>query len=66
MDDNVIKISIRNLIEFVLRSGSIDNRFVGSGRAIERAIEGTKLHQKLQKAGGEGYTPEVLIKYEKQ
>lgn len=61
-----IKVSIRNLVEFILRSGDIDNRFVGSSRALERALEGTKLHQKIQKAGGESYTAEVQLKYIKE
>ena len=63
MTQNEIKISIRNLVEFILRSGDIDSRFIGSGRALERALEGTKLHQKLQKAGGENYAAEVRLKY---
>ena len=57
---NVIKISIRDLVEFFLRSGDIDHRFVG----MNRAIEGTKYHQKVQKAGGENYLAEVQLKYE--
>ena len=40
-----IKISVRNLVEFVLRSGDLDMRFRGSSRAVE----GTKAHQKIQK-----------------
>ena len=59
MASNEIKVSIRNLIEFALRSGDIDNRFVGSGRALE----GTKLHQKVQKSGIEGYNAEVPLTY---
>lgn len=54
-----IRISVRNLIEFTLRSGDIDNRFVGSSRAVE----GTKLHQKIQKSGMEGYNAEVPLMY---
>lgn len=54
---NEIKVSIRNLVEFVLRSGSLDNRFVG----ISRALEGTKTHQKIQKSYGEGYASEVAL-----
>jgi hypothetical protein len=66
MKQNEIKVSIRNLVEFILRSGDIDSRFVGSSRALERALEGTKLHQKIQKAGGENYTAEVQLKYIKE
>lgn len=57
MITNNIRISIRNLVEYTLRSGDIDNRFVGSSRALE----GTKLHQKIQKSGIEGYNAEVSL-----
>lgn len=53
-----IKISVRNLVEFVLRSGDIDNTFVGS----TRAVEGTRAHQKVQNSYGEEYIPEVTLK----
>jgi len=54
-----VVISIRNLVEFVLMSGNLDSRFMGSSRAVE----GTKAHQKLQKSYGDEYTPEVTLKY---
>lgn len=40
----VIKESVRGIIEYILRTGSIDDRFMGS----TRAVEGTIAHQKLQ------------------
>jgi Rad3-related DNA helicases len=55
-----IKISIRNLVELVLRSGDIDNRLVSSGRMLE----GTRIHQKIQKQGGEQYNKEVSLAYD--
>ncbi len=63
MTDNVVRISVRNLVEFVLRSGSIDNRFLGSSMS-ERALEGTKAHQKIQMDGGEEYISEIQVKYQ--
>lgn len=54
-----IKVSVRNLVEFVLRSGDIDNRFMSS----TRAVEGTRAHQKLQKSYGEEYQPEVTLNH---
>jgi len=62
-----IKISVRNLVEFVLRCGDLDMRFMGSSRAVE----GTKAHQKIQKENrekysvifGEEYLPEVTNSY---
>jgi len=61
-----IKISVRNLVEFVLRAGDLDMRFMGSSRAVE----GTKAHQKIQKENrekysvifGEEYLSEVSLK----
>ncbi|MEW9122104.1 MAG: ATP-dependent DNA helicase [Thermotaleaceae bacterium] len=52
-------LSIRNLVEFVLRGGDLDSRFMSSSRAIE----GTKAHQKLQKSYGENYTAEITLKH---
>ena len=55
----IIKISVRNLIEFVLRSGDIDNSFMSTSRALE----GTLAHQKVQKSYGHEYSPEVTLKH---
>lgn len=65
-----IKISVRNLVEFVLRCGDLDMRFMGSSRAVE----GTKAHQKIQKENrekysvifGEEYLPEVSLRHKVQ
>lgn len=54
-----IRISVRNLIEFVLRSGDIDNSF----KSTTRAVEGTRAHKQVQKAYGENYKAEVSLKY---
>ncbi len=59
-NDESIKISVRNLIEFVLRAGDIDSRF----RSMNRALAGTKAHQKVQKSKGDNYKPEVFLSYE--
>jgi Rad3-related DNA helicase len=63
MDKIIIKESVRNLVEFCLKQGNIDNRFSGSGRALE----GTKAHQKLQEDNGkiyENYQKEVYLIHE--
>lgn len=60
MENNQIKISVRNLVEFVLRSGDLDSRFTGSSRAIE----GTKAHQKLQKEYKNKFSKEKQIPLE--
>ena len=49
-----IKTSVRNLIEFVMRSGDIDNRF----RDNTRMIEGIRAHQKIQAQYGKNYKKE--------
>lgn len=54
-----IKISVRNLIEFVLREGDIDNSF----RSNIAALEGTKAHQKVQKSYGQEYNAEYTLKH---
>ena len=54
-----IKLSVRELIEFVMRGGSIDNRYGG----MERANEGARIHRRLQKAGGEAYQAEYFLSH---
>jgi len=54
-----IKISVRNLVEFVLRAGDLDMRFMGSSRAVE----GTKAHQKIQKENSEKYSVLLCEEY---
>lgn len=56
-----MRISVRRLVEFALRSGSIDNRIASSNRALE----GTKIHQLLQKSAGDEYQAEVSLKLER-
>lgn len=54
-----IKISVRNLVEFILRCGDIDSQFAGS----KRALEGSRLHRKIQKSQDSNYTAEVSLKH---
>lgn len=61
--DGVIKISVRNLVEFIYRSGDIDNRMGGMPDA-EAMQAGSRIHRKIQKAMGSGYNAEVLLKVE--
>lgn len=55
----VIKISVRNLIEFILRCGDINSGFSGS----KRAVEGTRVHRKIQKSQKENYKAEVPVTF---
>ncbi len=55
-----ISISVRSLVEFLLRSGDLDNT---SGVGGEEAMqEGSRMHRQIQKAAGEGYQAEVSLK----
>ena len=45
-----VSLSVRELVEFILASGSIDNRG-GSADLYQRANEGSRLHRKLQRQG---------------
>lgn len=58
-----IKISVRNLVEFVLRSGDIDNRR-GKGSQKEAMQEGSRMHRKIQRRMGASYQPEIPLKIE--
>lgn len=57
---NDYKISVRALVEFVMRRGSIDNRF----QAASKAIEGIKGHQYVQSAYGSDDESEVTLNYD--
>ena len=58
---SVIKISVRNLVEFILREGDIDNR-VGKGASAEAMQEGSRMHRKIQRRKGSNYHAEVPLK----
>lgn len=58
-----IKISVRNLVEFILRSGDIDNRH--AQMAADNAMqEGSRIHRMIQKRMGDEYKSEVFMHYE--
>ncbi|MCD7865394.1 MAG: PhoH family protein, partial [Clostridiales bacterium] len=58
-----IRISVRNLVEFVFRSGDIDNR-VGKGVWQEAMQQGSRMHRKIQKRMDAEYRAEVPLKQE--
>lgn len=56
-----IKISVRNLVEFLLREGDIDNRHRAM---VESAMqEGSRIHRMIQKRMGPEYKAEVPLFY---
>ena len=54
-------ISVRDLVEFVLRQGDLggERGFVGS----DRALAGIRGHQKIQRSRPTGYLPELPVEY---
>lgn len=62
MEKTVIRISVRNLVEFILRSGDLDSkRGVQDKEAMQK---GSRLHRKIQKQMGSNYRAEVSLKYD--
>ena len=62
MSQDCVKISVRNLVEFMLRSGNIE---AGTGYTdVDTMQEGGRLHRKIQKKMGSFYTPEVSLQTE--
>lgn len=62
MDEKgLIKISVRSLVEFILREGDIDNRRHG-GADRGAMLEGSRIHRKIQRLMGAGYHAEVTLK----
>ena len=54
------RVSVRNLVEFILRSGDLDSRRGTMDK--EAMLKGSRLHRKLQKQMGKDYRPEVPLK----
>jgi DNA excision repair protein ERCC-2 len=55
-------IAVRELIEFIYRSGNLDNRF-STPPLNESAILGTKAHKKIQEEYDENYESEVFLSF---
>lgn len=60
----VIRISVRNLVEFILRSGDIDQRIMAADK--NAMLLGGKMHRKIQSQMGADYHAEVPLKFEIQ
>ena len=57
----IVRISVRDLVEFVLREGDIDNRKIGMSDKDVMAMGG-KLHRKIQRQMGSDYHAETAMK----
>ncbi|MEE1087173.1 MAG: ATP-dependent DNA helicase [Schaedlerella sp.] len=62
MEQKIIHISVRNLVEFILREGDIDDRVARID--LDAMQQGSRLHRKIQKRRGSEYQAEVLLKTE--
>ena len=56
-----IKTSVRNLVEFIMRSGDIDQRMTGQ-MSLDAMVQGAKIHRKIQNRMGSEYRAEVPLK----
>lgn len=56
-----IRLSVRSLVEFIYRSGDLDNRRKTSPELA--MSEGNRVHRMLQKKGGAGYHAEVGLRW---
>ena len=65
MEKERIKISVRNLVEFILRSGNLDNRRT-SAADREAMQKGSRIHRKIQKQMKPSYKAEVPLKWEEE
>lgn len=65
MEKERIKISVRNLVEFILRSGNLDNRRT-SAADREAMQKGSRIHRKIQKQMKASYKAEVPLKWEEE
>lgn len=56
-----IKVAVRNLVEFILRSGNIDNR--RTSPSDNAMLEGGRIHRMIQRRMGADYHAEVMLRY---
>ncbi|MBP3569450.1 MAG: ATP-dependent DNA helicase [Lachnospiraceae bacterium] len=57
-----VTVSVRNLVEFILRSGDLDN--TRGYKDPDAMQEGSRIHRKIQKSMPSGYVAEVSLKTE--
>ena len=55
-----VHVSVRSLVEFLMREGDIDNR--GGMFAETALLEGANMHRAIQRKAGAGYRAEVTLK----
>lgn len=60
MDKPTIRVSVRNLVEFILKNGDLNNNKGALDK--EAMLKGGRIHRKIQKQMGSGYRAEVSLK----
>lgn len=60
-EEKSVRISVRDLVEFILREGDIDNRISG-GADREAMLLGGRIHRKIQRRMGPEYHAEVSLR----
>lgn len=65
MEKLKVRISVRNLVEFILRSGDLDNSRGSSGDK-GAMLKGGRLHRKIQRSMKGNYQAEVSLKRESE
>ncbi len=58
MESQLLKLSVRDLVAFALRSGNLEKGGFGTG---DRAVEGTRGHQQVQRSRPPAYQSEVPV-----
>ena len=60
MEETIVRVSVRGLVEFLLREGDLDDRTDASPESA--LLEGARMHREIQKKAGAGYRAEVALK----
>lgn len=63
MSKEQVRISVRNLVEFILKEGNIDSRHGARMADKEAMLAGGRIHRKIQGRMGSEYQAEVPLKY---
>lgn len=58
--NSLLRLSVRNLVEYTLRSGDLDLTTFGS----VNALDAIRIHQKIQASRGSGYQSEMPVRFE--
>lgn len=58
---HVIRVSVRNFVEFLMRTGDIDNRR-GNLNPNDAMLQGSRIHRKIQQSAQGSYRAEVALK----